>query len=133
MHNTIRNFIHLIILLVTIVLFYQFSPSYKVQAAGMYLPLSSGYPKVDADKVDVVFSNDYPGSLYSYKQIGTVTVTVPYSDNFHKSEKEAFDYAKDLVSKNGANVIEVDMISGPRIWFNTSSEVVTIQAKVLKG
>jgi len=133
MHNTIRNSIHLIILFLTIFLFYKYSPSYSVQAAGMYLPLSSGYPKVPAEQVEVVLNNDYPGALYSYKQIGTVTVTVPYYKDFRKSEREAFNYARNLVAKNGANILEIDMISGPRSWFNTSNEVVTIQAKVLKG
>lgn len=133
MHNTIRSFIHLIILLITIFLFYHFSPIYKVQASGMYLPLSSGYEEVPENKVDVVFSNDSIASLYSYKQIGTVTVTVPFDRNFQNSEKEAVDFAKKLVAKNGAKILEIDMISGPRNWFNTSNEVVTIQAKVLRG
>lgn len=133
MHNTIRSFIHLIILVVTVFLFYHFSPIYKVQASGMYLPLSSGYEEVPENKVEVVFSNNSIGSLYSYKQIGTVTVTVPFDRNFQNSEKAALEYARKLVAKNGSNILEIDMISGPRNWFNTSNEVLTIQAKVLRG
>lgn len=133
MHNAIRNLIHLVILILTTLLFYKISPSYKLQAAGMYLPLSSGYSKVNPNSIKVVMGNDYDGSIYAFKQIGTVTVTVPFTNNFQNAENRALDFAKNLVSNSGANILELDMISGPRTWFNTSNQVVTIQAKVLKG
>ena len=134
MHRTIRNIIHLIILLVIIVIFYSISPDYKVRAAGMYLPLSHGYPSIDADKVKVVVAGNSDLSyLYSYRHIGTVTVTVPYKGDLFNSEHSAIEFAKKMVAKDGANLIEVDMVQGPRYWFNTDDEVVTIQARVLKG
>tara|TARA_R110000868_G_C10969234_1_gene769495 strand:- start:2782 stop:3174 length:393 start_codon:yes stop_codon:yes gene_type:complete len=129
-----RNFIHFIILALTIFIFYELSPDNQVKPSGMYLPLSQGYPKIKANEVKVVIAGhsdiDY---LYNYRHIGTVTVTVPYTKDLFDSESSAIEFAKKMIAKNGANLLEIDMVQGPRSWFNTNTEVVTIQARVLKG